>query len=262
MKKINTFVFLSVFFLAAHLTAQQVTLKVPDMSVQPGTELKIDIQVEDFDQIIGAQFAIYWDQNVLQYLGVDQNSFGLPDVSVDQNFGEDAVQQGKLTFQWNDVTFNGVTLSDMSSLFSVNFKAIGNLNSSTLLELGDLDPPVIPMEFVNLDGVVEVVVDNGNVTIENSSASFETVTDDFVLFQNSPNPFTEVTYIVFNLKHSTPAQFSIYDQAGKVVFEQNAMFAAGKHIIPVKREVFQSSGAYFFTLKTQNAIATRQLIAN
>jgi hypothetical protein len=256
MKKNNVFLLLIALFLTLGLHAQQVMLKTPDMTVVPGANIHLDVQVENFDAITGTQFSINWDANVLEYIGVD--NFGLPNVSVEGNFGTLDVSQGKLRFAWYQQELTGVSLDDMSTIFSVWFKAIGDPNATTQVMITN-DPIVI--ELVGTQGMVPFQIDNGTVTIEGPNSSKESVTQDFVLFQNSPNPFTEITYISFNLQNNTQARLSIYDNSGKVVFQQNRDFNAGLNKIPVSRDLFQSSGSYFYTLETKKAIATRQLIA-
>ena len=109
--------------------------------------------------------------------------------------------------------------------------------------------------------VLPLNLENGTVTINGVNASKETYTADFTLYQNSPNPFSDLTYISFDLKQTGQAALSIHDSTGKVIFEKNELFTAGAHSVPVSRDLFQSAGAYFFTLKTSGATATRQLIA-
>ncbi|MCB0520803.1 MAG: T9SS type A sorting domain-containing protein [Lewinellaceae bacterium] len=262
MKKINTLTILLTLLLSVSLAAQSVTLKTPEMIVQPQETFKLKVQVEDFKDVVAAQFALYWDSNVLQFKGLQD--FGLPDmVANEPTFSLMSVSEGKLRFSWNDLLATGVSVADMSTLFSINFKVIGPLYSNSVIQIaGDSIPTYFPIEIATNNGILDVDISTGNVLVGGVNATTESVTEDFTLYQNSPNPFTDVTYITFNLNSSTQAQLSIYDNAGRVIFDQNAMFAAGKHSIPVKREMFQSSGAYFFTLKTQNATATRQLIAH
>lgn len=256
MKKNNVYlVFLALLFTAG-LQAQQVTLKTADMVVAPGANVHLDVQVEDFEVIIGTQFSINWDPAVLEYISVD--NFGLPNVSLDGNFGAMDVSEGKLRFIWYQQELTGVTLDDMSTIFSVWFKAVGDPSTSSQVMITS-DP--IDIEIVDPQGVVPYVVNNGTVTIEGANASNETITQDFILFQNSPNPFTDITYISFNLQQPANGQLVIHNGAGKVIFQQNGVFNTGLNRIPVSRDLFQTAGSYFYTLKTKRAVATRQLIA-
>ncbi len=257
MKKNNVYSLLTALLFSLSLQAQNVMLKMPDMTIDPGANLHLDIQVDNFESIVATQFSINWDASVLEYIGVD--NFGLPNMSVDGTFGTMDVSEGILRFAWYQQDLSGVTLDDMSTIFSVWFKAIGDPNAATEVMITNNPTPI---EVVNVNSdIIPFQVDNGTITIQGPNNSKETITQDFVLFQNSPNPFKEITYITFNLESNTQARLSIFDNSGKVIYQQNQVFNTGLNKIPVRRDLFQSSGTYFYTLETKKAIATRQLIA-
>ncbi len=257
MKKVNPFIALLFFFGVMGLKAQEVTLKIPDMVVQPGTVAHVAVQVENFTDVTGIQFSLNWNKDVLQFVGVD--NFGLPGVTTEGNFGPaEESEGGKLRFSWYQQELTGVDLADMSTIFSIWFNVVGTLNSSSQVMITD-DPIII--EVVGLDGFLPFKVDNGVITVQDPNASKETRTSDFTLFQNNPNPFTETTYISFSLPRSVQAELSIFEPSGKVIFRENRNFAAGITRIPVSRDIFSSAGTYFYTLKTERATATRQLLA-
>lgn len=262
MKKINTlFASLSLLF-ALQLNAQDVTLMTQDMVVQSGQNFQLDVKVADFDVIATVQFAMFWNPAVIEYVGVAD--FGLPDVNVNENFGEMYTEDGKLRFNWidPDPLLSGVTLVDGSTIFSVVFKAIGGpAQTSEFTITSDTVFPEMPVEIINSSGdEMNVHIENSTVTMDGVNSTYETRTSDFVLFQNNPNPFTEKTTISFALNQNSDTQLSIYDQAGKVVFEQSKTYTSGPHSVQIDRNLFQSAGSYFFTLKTDNATATRQLV--
>lgn len=258
MKKINIYSIVFALFFSVGLQAQQVMLMTSAMNnVEPGANIHLDVQVANFTQVTGTQFSMNWDANVLQFVGID--NFGLPGLSLDGNFGTLDVSQGKLRFAWYQQELTGVTLNDMSTIFSVWFKTISEPPASTQVTISN-DPIVV--EVVGVQGVLNYEIENGMITFAGVNASTETITEDFVLFQNSPNPFTDLTYISFNLDAGTQARLSIYDQSGKSILQQNRFFNAGFHKIAVNRDLFQNSGMYFYTLETKRAIATRQLIAH
>ena len=262
MKKSNVFSLLFLLLFAFSVTAQTLQLDTkPDKVVQEGEVFSVDVKVSDFTEIVSCQFAVFWNPQVLQYIGV--NNHNLPDVNAD-NLNAMFANEGKLRFNWYDpsTTVAGVSMDNDEPIFSIQFKAVGGPAMSSMVEVSsDEAIPVFPLEFVNAEGVeVSALIQSGRVTIDGVNASKETITQDFTLFQNNPNPFRTETNISFNLNQSSFAQLSIHDHAGKVVFERYADFAAGLHTIQVSRDLFSSAGSYFFTLKTENATATRQLV--
>lgn len=237
------------------LTAQEVVLKTPNLEVDPDATFNLDLQVEDFEMITGLQFSVNWDPNVLEFVNVD--NFGLPGMTTDGNFGMMQVDEGILRFAWYQQELTGVTLADMSSIFSVWFKVVGNPNSNTQVTISN-EPIVV--EVVSTSGMIPFNIQNGTVTVMGTNAANETLSTDFVLFQNSPNPFSDMTYIRFDLNKSTQTHLSIYDQTGRVVYTESNFLSAGSHAIPIERNLFQSAGTYVYTLQTANGTATRQLI--
>jgi len=259
MKKFNIYSTILAFLFSSALVAQDVTLKTPDMVVAPGDNIHVDVQVENFNLIAGLQFSTNWNQNVLEYIGVD--NFGLPNMSTAGNFGTTEVEAGILRFSWFDQAQTGVTLSDMQSIYSIWYKVVGEPGTNAQLTISN--SPIEIEITTNVDDstvVLPVIVENGDITIQDPNASTETYTLDFVLFQNSPNPFTNITYINFDLNRSTQAHLSIYDNTGKVVYENSEYYSSGSHSIPIRRNLFQSAGTYLYSLRTDQGTATRQMI--
>ncbi|MBI1225125.1 MAG: T9SS type A sorting domain-containing protein [Bacteroidetes bacterium] len=265
MKKINVFSFLLILFTAFSMNAQTVSLTVPDKLVNPGEWFTIGIKASDFDNIASMQYAIQWNPDIIEFQSVTGLNSNMPDFTAINSFNIAHSAEGRLRVSWywfDPVTSSGVSLDDNATLFNINFKAVGGMGSNTMLEITDdttVNPPFV-IEIANFDQEVAVNIDNGKVTISGTSASEETYTEDFTLFQNSPNPFSEITYISFNLNSGDNAKLTIFDSSGKAVFSQNKKFPAGISRIPVRRDMLSSAGTYFYTLETARATATRQLI--
>ncbi len=246
--------------------AQQVSLEIPEKTVDPGQTFSIDIKASDFDDIASMQFTIFWNPSIIQFQSVGNLNSNMPDFTTnDVNFNVVNAPNGKIRVIWywfDPFTNSGVTLDDDATLFSLNFKAVGGQGTNSMLEITDdttVDPP-FAIEVSNFNQVIPVEIDNGKVTISGVNASSETITEDFILFQNSPNPFTETTYITFNLTTGSEADLSIYDNSGKIIVQRSGFFPAGLNRIPVQRDMLNSAGSYLYTLKTERATATRQLI--
>ncbi len=255
MKKFYLLLVVLTLFALGTLAAQEVVLKTPDLEVDPDETFSLDLQVEDFELITGLQFSVNWDPEVLEFVNVD--NFGLPGLTTEGNFGTMQVDQGILRFAWFHQELTGVTLPDMSTVFSVKFKVVGDPNTNTQVTI--TNEPIV-VEVVSTSGMLPFNIQNGTVTVMGPNAANETISTDFVLYQNSPNPFSEVSYIRFDLNKSTQTHLSIYDQTGRVVYTESAYYSAGSHAIPIERNLFQSAGTYVYTLQTANGTATRQLV--
>ncbi len=111
-----------------------------------------DIKVNDFDAIVAMGFSINWDPNVFEYdhleafgiPGLDQSAFGTP--------GFPDVQEGELTVSWIDLSLNGVTLPDYSTIFRLCLKAKGASGTSSAITFSN-DP--LAIEIATIDSVLE-----------------------------------------------------------------------------------------------------------
>lgn len=265
MKKRNVYSLLFAIFTAFGLNAQSVSLTLPEMVVDPGQWFSVEVKASDFDNIASMQFPIKWNPSIIQFQSVTSLNTNMPDFTVINSFNSSMANEGQLNVSWywfDPVLEIGVTLDDNSTLFKVNFKAVGGMGSNTMLEIKDdtTNFPPLVVELASYSQEVDVDIDNGKVTISGISAAEESFTEDFTLFQNSPNPFSEITYITFNLNTGIDAKLTIFDNSGKTVLQQNKKFPAGMNRIPVRRDMLSGAGSYFYTLETARATATRQLI--
>ncbi len=265
MKKSNVYSLFIAIFSSFCLNAQEVSLIVPEMTVEPGQTFSIDIKASDFDNIESVQFATFWDPAIIEFQSVSNLNANMPDFTQGGNFNFNTVEEGRfrMLWYWSDIVTNeGVTLADNATLFSINFKAVGSQGTNSMVEIANDTIGITTLDvIIGSEGQeIDFNIDNGKVTIAGVSASEESVTEDFILFQNSPNPFTETTYISFNLSTGSEAKLTIFDNSGKTLLQENKFFPAGISRIPVRRDMLTSAGSYFYTLETTRATATRQLI--
>ncbi|MCX7874810.1 MAG: DUF1501 domain-containing protein [Melioribacteraceae bacterium] len=84
--------------------------------------------------------------------------------------------------------------------------------------------------------------------------------DDFMLYQNFPNPFNPITTIKFSLSSPTFATLKVYDILGnEVTTLLNEFKNAGNFSITFDASNL-SSGTYFYTLKTKEFTNTKKMI--
>ncbi|MCB0809283.1 MAG: T9SS type A sorting domain-containing protein, partial [Flavobacteriales bacterium] len=77
---------------------------------------------------------------------------------------------------------------------------------------------------------------------------------------NRPNPFNDVTTIVYELVEGRNVGFQVFDVTGKVVFEQNlGNRAAGQHQIQLDAERF-APGMYNYTITAGDARISRNMV--
>jgi hypothetical protein len=81
-----------------------------------------------------------------------------------------------------------------------------------------------------------------------------------LILSASPNPFNPTTILSFNLPVAGPAELTVYDAAGRLVFERdyNAL-SPGKHHATFDGKV-HSSGIYFASLQSGSEVARTKIL--
>ena len=82
----------------------------------------------------------------------------------------------------------------------------------------------------------------------------------FELYQNQPNPFVSKTFIGFFLPEAAEATLSVYDETGRVVYQQKGQFAKGENNISLDRALINTTGVLYYKLETATDSATKKMI--
>jgi len=119
--------------------------------VMPNGNVCFDIKINDFDEMIALQYSINWDPNVFRFDTVE--AFGIPGLDL-SGFGTPSspgVDEGELIFSWIDLSLEGVTLPDYTTIFRLCLTAVGNAGTSSPITFTD-DP--LEIEIANVDSVI------------------------------------------------------------------------------------------------------------
>jgi gliding motility-associated-like protein len=162
-----------------------VTFSLPLTNGAPGTNICLDVRVENFNNVGAFQFSMQWDPAILQFtnvqgfnpalLGFDQNAF---------NTTAPLTGTGRLTVSWADLSFMGVSVPNGSSIFQLCFDVIGSLgsfsnvtftNSPTNIEIGDAG--LNSYGFVGRPGIVNVSTSQLFVNLTQDSVSCASIND-------------------------------------------------------------------------------------
>ncbi len=99
------------------------------------------------------------------------------------------------------------------------------------------------------------------LTISDISLTFnDKITDQFTLYQNVPNPFSEETLIHFSTTMSGLANIYIMNVNGQKVYDAQMQVDAGNHQIEINRDVLQSEGVYYYQVELNGINQTKKLI--
>lgn len=153
---------LLMFALFQHICFGQPTFSIDDINAAPGTEICLDVTVNDYTDIVATSFSINWDAQVLSL--TDVKNFGLP--GLNQTFFElSQVATGKLGLSgWMTSVDTPVTLTDGSSIFQICFTTLAPCTTSNIVFTDD--PTAIYTSRENLfPQNIGAFLDNGSATV-------------------------------------------------------------------------------------------------
>jgi trimeric autotransporter adhesin len=172
-----------------------------------GSNVCVQVSVNNFDNISSAQFSINYNNTVLGP-AVPQN-FNLPDLTTGSfNVNHNA---GTVTVGWLDNSTQGVTVPDGTVIFDVCFDVIGNSGQSSGVNFTN-NPLVI--EFANADDeIVDVRPTNGRVTVSGGGGTGDEVVLTASMERGNPGErvcvdvsvenFVDVAGFQFTMTHNT-----------------------------------------------------------
>ena len=82
----------------------------------------------------------------------------------------------------------------------------------------------------------------------------------FILYQNTPNPFSKETYIKFELLKASEITLTIYDPKGKVLKTYEGDFGKGKNQIRVNGKDLLVHGILYYQVTTPDQILSKKMI--
>ena len=184
--------------------AQGLSLIAPTLSATCNTTINVPVKIKNFQRLLSLQFSLGWDTSRLQLNGV--NNYGPTAMALSNtNFGMGNSARGLLTFAWNNENQAGVSLTDSTSIFVLQFTVKGNNGTTGYLNFFG-NPTNIEAIDIGLNSVPVTTV-NGSVNVNCAVASplylvIPTVTD-------TCNSSVDVPVKVKNFQHLLSLQFSM-----------------------------------------------------
>lgn len=146
------------------LAKAQVVLAADSLGGLPGAQVSLPVRTSGFSGIVSFQGTVEWDTAVVAFAGLSQ--FGLTGMNAG-SFGTALAPSGKLTFSWDDPSFQGVGLADSSVLFAVVFELVGMEGAATAVDFSN-NPT--PLEFIDPNfNSLPYQTQSGTISIEDTS---------------------------------------------------------------------------------------------
>lgn len=218
-------------------------LETEVIKVSGSDEILIPVYAASFDDVLGYQFTLNFDQNQFEFIEMLPGSIEIKD----QNFGFNQIHKGKIPVSWNIA--EPIVINMSKPLFSLKFKSkVKNENLA----------PVSLSSDITAAEAYDVHMSKMHVKLTNRTK--DVLADAYELKQNIPNPFTESTQISFILPESAVAKLTITDVAGKVVKVVERHFAKGENHIQVSRDELGLAGVLIYKLESGNVTDTKKMI--
>ncbi len=237
------------------MIAQPAIKVTPDEKIVDVNEnFTIDITSIDFDIVVSCQFSLIWDPTIIEY---DTMSSDLP---FDVLFNELSADEGKFSFIWAEQLSNLKTFDDGTIVLRLFFR--GLTDGITSLEFVETPTPLLAIYQSSGGNVVETPYasfENGMITVGNPmSTGLRPEDASFQVFQNSPNPFSEHTFIPFTLSRSETVYLDIFDINGINIYQYSKQYGEGTHFIRIEKGALPEVGTYLFQLKTSDTFVPQR----
>lgn len=219
-----------------------------NQTVEADETIEIDFTADYMEEWMGYQFTLEYDPTALEI--VEIVSGNLPNVYPEENFHHFDREAGLLTTIWNE--YDEQAQQAKSTLFTLKCRV---KKAGQLKDWFYLSSRVTNAEAYTQDGTAENINLSFNETVVTAATNFE-------LFQNRPNPWTNSTIIPFQLDVAGDANLSIYDMAGKLVYQVHESFTEGYHEISISRDNLPAAGLFYYTLEAGEMRATRKMVLN
>lgn len=222
-------------------------LHVTDRPVRAGETAEVEVRAEDLGQIIGFQFTLDFDPEVLAFEDVEAGD--LPGLT-EENFGLQATGEGILTTSWNEMA--STPPSGEQVLFRLRFRALANVTLGDGLRVSSRQTRAEAYDRAEKLRDVRLVFDQ--------PAAVSTAPVVLRVDQNQPNPFRSNTIISFELGRAELTRLTIFDVSGQKLYQRESPLQAGYNEFEVYAADLPTSGILFYQIEAGGESATRKMI--
>ena len=204
-------------------TSEEMVLTTDELFVKKGGNVSLPLRLLNANVIEGLQFTLEYDTDHLEYAGIVNSKLLL----TSENIGIKHSARGKITFTWNDT--KAINIDAGTVLFSLEFKV---KKSGLLSNLVGINSSITNALVFDAEGVEKgIVLDVRSET-----------TEDFVLYQNEPNPWAISTNIRYNLPRSGQVRLKISNGFGIVLEERVIESLKGANIVIIDQNKIDYTG--------------------
>ncbi len=204
-------------------------LNTSDRMINAGETVEVTLNANRND-IAGYQFTL--ELGGLEFVDVAGEA-----ISFENNF---AYHNDAVTVSWNGEAVN-------DEVFTITLRATTDVRLSEALSIDSR--------------ITEAMAADADALRQDVKLAFDgKVVDQFTLFQNEPNPFSDRTDVKFYLPEGTSATLTVFDASGRTLKTVNGDYAKGMNTISVAKSDLQAVGVLYYKLETASNSAIRKMI--
>ncbi len=232
----NSAVTNSVSGITVRHATETLTFGVDEQAMTAGREYTVHFTLSQLNAL-GYQFTVNFTKGAVEILDVTP---GALNNLTESNFGK---FENAVTTSWNG------TASGPAEAFSITIRAKANAKLSDVLTVGS---NLTTAEAYGADGEVM------NVQLKFNTGKISG--EEFMLYQNEPNPALDYTKIGFNLPQSDKGTLTVYDVSGRVLTVRSGDFNKGYNEVRLTKAELGVSGVLFYRLDTPDHSAIKKMI--
>lgn len=227
----------------------KLVFKIDEKKIAAGEQVSIPFKAKDFKGKKGYQMTIAFDPTKLEFENFEAGA--MADLT-DDNFNFNNAAEGFLPMSW--ISFDAANFANGEVLFTLKFKALSNVEKlKNVLRPGS---DVILAEAYDTDGSLQSI----DFEYASTSAAGDLTSEDFVLYQNQPNPFDQFTNVNFRLPETGNASIRISNAAGQLVKTFDGNFRKGLNSVRIERGELGGAGVFWLELSTSTHRAQVKMI--
>ncbi|MFK7773791.1 MAG: HYR domain-containing protein [Saprospiraceae bacterium] len=219
----------------------ELIFKTQNSAVKKGEEVSLVFETENEKDFLAWQFTLSFEQDLMEFVEVKKME--------NVHFGTPVIEKGAITFSWDKT--ESANLETKLKWFEVRFIATEDLNIKDVIKI--TSKHTLAIAYNSAGGEYNVALEFGNEVDKLGN-------QDFILYPNSPNPFTESTSINFYLQEENNIEITVFDVTGKLLKTYNSFYPKGRQSFILRKEASFSSGVLYYRIKTSKHQASGKMI--
>ncbi len=215
------------------------SLTVDNVLFKADEYVSVPVYGSDFENINGLQMSINVNSEVMTFVDVEGGAMQI-------SKGNYLIKDNQMNISWNSSDIS--TYNDDDVLFTLKLKSKKDGQLINQLQMGGRINP-------------EVYDNEANIYSMELNYRGDNKVEEFVLYQNTPNPFSDNTEISFEIPQSGLVTVSIYDITGKEIVNMSREFEKGYNsVIVSKDDLKDATGVLYYKVKNNGNTIVKKMI--